>query len=81
MEEHILLEDLTLRRLGIPKVHHLVHELVYDHKVVADGLLFEFLEVLNKHGDETVEEEDDLRSVCVPLRQCEDCLKVVHHSI
>ena len=61
----ILLENLALGRLRVPKVHHLVHELVDDDKVVADGLFFELLEVLHEHLHEPVQEEDDLGGVCV----------------
>ena len=46
-----LLENLALRCLRITEVHHLIHELVDDHEVVADGFLLELLEVLNQHGD------------------------------
>ena len=63
-----LLQYLALCRLGISKVHHLIHKLVDDDKVVSDGLFFEFLEVLDENLGEAVEEEDDFHGVGVSLR-------------
>jgi hypothetical protein len=54
------LEDLALGCLGVAKVHHLVHELVYDDKVVSDALFLELLEVFDEDLRESVEEEDCL---------------------
>jgi hypothetical protein len=42
----VLLQDLALGRLDVAKVDHLVQQLVDDDKVVPDGFLLEFLEVL-----------------------------------
>ena len=69
---HILLQDLALRRLGKAEVHHLVHELVDDDEVVADGLFLEFLEVLDEHLYEPVQEQNDLRGICVSFGEGED---------
>ena len=66
-----LLENLALRCLGVSKVHHLIHELVDDDEVVADGLLLELLEVLDEHLHDAVQEQDDLRRVRVALRERE----------
>ena len=60
-----LLENLALRCLGVAKIHHLIHELVDDDEVVADGLLLELFKVFDKDGDKAVEEEDDLGGICV----------------
>ena len=68
--EDVLLENLALCRLRVSKVHHLIQELVYDDKVVANALLLELLEVLDEHGDETMEEEDDFGGIAVSLAQC-----------
>ena len=62
-----LLENLALRCLRITEIHHLIHELVDDDKVVTDGLLLELFEVFDKDGDKAVEEEDDLGGICVPF--------------
>ena len=62
------MENLALRCLRVTEVHHLIHELVDDDEVVADGLLLEFFKVFDKDRDKAVEEEDDLRGICVPLR-------------
>ncbi len=60
---YLLLENLALRGLGVSEVHHLVHKLVNDDKVVADGLFLELLEVFNKHLDQAMEEEDDFGGI------------------
>ena len=39
-----ILEDLALGRLGIAKVYHLVHEFVYDDKVVSYRLFLELFD-------------------------------------
>jgi hypothetical protein len=70
---HALLQNFALRRLRVAKVHHLVHELVDDDKVVADRLLLELLEVLDEHLHEPVQEDDHLRRVRVPPREREHC--------
>ncbi len=51
----VLLQDLGLGRLGVPKVHHLVEQLVDDDKVVADGFLLERFEVFGEDFDDLVE--------------------------
>jgi hypothetical protein len=56
--EYRLLKYLALCCLRIAEVHHLVHELVDDDKVIPDALLLEFLKVFDEDLDETVEEED-----------------------
>jgi len=60
---YALLQYLALRRLREPKVHHLVHQLVYDDEVVADGLLLELLEVLDQDLRQAMEEYDDLGGI------------------
>jgi len=66
-----LLENLALCRLWISKVHHLVHQLVNDDEIVSNALLLQFLEVLDEHGHETVEEDDHLCCIRVSLGQRE----------
>lgn len=73
----VLLEDLGLGGLGIAKVHHLVEKFVNDDKVIADGLLFEGLEVLGEDFDDLVEEEEDLGGVGVALGKGEEVEVVV----
>jgi hypothetical protein len=68
MNNPSLLQDLALRRLRISIIHHLVHELIDDHKVIADRLLLELLEVLDQNLHEPVQENDHLRYVRVPSR-------------
>lgn len=41
-----LLQDLAVSGLGITKVHQLVHQLIYDDKVVSNALLLQLFEVL-----------------------------------
>ena len=69
--EDILLKNLALGRLWVPKVHHLVEELVYDDEVVTNALLFEFFEVFDEHGDESMKEENDFGGNADSLAQCE----------
>ena len=56
----VFLEDLAFGRLGESKVHHLVHELVYDNEVIPDTLFLQLLEVFHQDLCESVEEDDDL---------------------
>ena len=74
------MEDLALRRLRISKVHHLVHELVDDDKVVADGLLLELLEVLDEDLGQAMQEEDDLGRIGVSAGQGEHCARAVRRA-
>jgi hypothetical protein len=62
-----LLKNLALGCLGVAKVHHLVHELVDDDKIVADALLLEFLEVLDEDLGEAVKKEDGLCGIGIAL--------------
>jgi hypothetical protein len=64
------LQDFALRGLWVSKVHHLIHKLVYNDKVIPDTLFFEFFEILNEDGDESMEEDDDFGSIRVSLRKC-----------
>lgn len=73
----VLLQDLSLGRLRVAKVHHLIKELVDDDEVVADRLLLEDLEVLGEDLDQLVEEEEDLGGVGVALGEGEDVEVVV----
>ena len=63
----LLLQYLALCRLGVPEIHHLVQQLVYDDEVVSYTLFLELFEVFCKDFDDLVEEEKDLGSVCVAL--------------
>ena len=63
----VLLQDLALRRLREAEVHHLVHELVDDDKVVADTLFLKLLEVLDEDLRQTMQEDDDFGGVRVAL--------------
>ena len=67
-----LLEDLALGRLGIAKVHHLVHELVYDDEIVSYRLLLELFKVFDEDLGEPVEKGDDLGGIAVLLGERED---------
>lgn len=62
----LLLKDLAVSRLGKAKVHHLVHQLVHRHKVVADALLLQFLEVLLENLAHTEAEAALGRRRCMP---------------
>lgn len=62
-----LLKDLGLGRLGISEIHHLIQQLVNDDEVIPDTLLLQLLEVLCKHFDNPVQEQQYLRGVRVPL--------------
>jgi hypothetical protein len=53
------LQYLAFCCLRIAKVHHLVHQLVYDHKVVPDGLFFELFKVFNQNLGKAVKKQDD----------------------
>jgi len=50
-----LLQNLAFGRLRKSKVHHFVHQLIYDDKIVPDGLFLEFLKVLDEDLREAVE--------------------------
>lgn len=66
------MEDLALCGLGVSEIHHLVHELVDNDKVVANTLFLEFFEIFDEDGDEAVEEDDDLCGIGVAFRQSQD---------
>lgn len=65
--QHVLLQNLALRGLWISKVHHLIHKLVYNNKIIPDTLLLEFFEIFNEDGDKSMEENDDFGGICVSL--------------
>jgi hypothetical protein len=44
-----LLKNLAFRRLWVPKVHHLIQQLVDDNEVVPDGFFLHFLEVFSQN--------------------------------
>ena len=67
--EDALLQDFTLRRLRIPEVHHLIQQLINNHKVISYRLFLKFLEVLDENGRQTMQEDDDLCRVGVSPRQ------------
>ena len=69
------MENLALRCLRITEVHHLIHELVDDDKVVADRLLLQLFKVFDEDGDEAVKEEDDFCGIGVAFREGEDCTR------
>ena len=52
-----LLQYLALRSLRIPKVHHLIQQLVYDDEIVPYRFLLELFEILGKHLDDFVQEK------------------------
>lgn len=64
----ILLQDLALRRLGVSKVHHLIHEFVYDDKVVANTLFFKLFEVLDEDLCQAMQKDDDFGRIRVTFR-------------
>ena len=66
-----LLQYLTLRSLRIPKVHHLVQQLVYDDEIVPYRFLLKLFEILGKNLDDFVQKEEDLRGVGIAFRKGE----------
>ena len=66
-EYHVLLQDLTLCRLRVAKIHHFIQKLVDHNKVVSYTLFFKLLEVFDENMREPVEEEDDFCCVGVVL--------------
>jgi hypothetical protein len=62
---YALLQYLALCRLREPKVHHLVHQFIYNNKVISDGLFLELLEVFDQDLRQSVEEYDDLSGIRV----------------
>ena len=61
-----LLQDLELRVLRIPVVHHFIQQLIDDHEVITDALLFHLLEIFGEHLDELEQERKDQENVRVP---------------
>lgn len=72
-----LLQYLSLRRLRIPEIHHLVQKLVDDDEIVAYTFLLQLLEVLGEDLDDLVQEEEDLGGVGVAFREGEEVEVVV----
>ena len=68
----IFLEDLALGGLGVSKVHHLIHKLVDDNKVVPDTFFFELLEVFNQDLNEAMKEDDDLCGIAIAFGEGQD---------
>lgn len=54
-----LLQYLALRGLWVPEIHHFVHELVDDHKVVPYRLFFELFKVFYENLCQAMQEYDD----------------------
>mmetsp|Transcript_45275 Transcript_45275/g.120078 ORF Transcript_45275/g.120078 Transcript_45275/m.120078 type:complete len:245 (-) Transcript_45275:202-936(-) len=73
----VLSEDLHLRCLRVPIVHHLIQKLVGDDKVVLDALLFKFFEVVPQHLCKLIQERHDEQGVGVALRRGEEIEIVV----
>ncbi len=73
----VLLQDLGLGGLGVAKVHHLVQQLVYDDEVITNGLFLQGFEILGKHLDDLVEEEQDLGGIGVSFCEGEEVEVVV----
>ena len=71
------MQDLRFCGLRIPKVHHLVKQLVDDDKVVADGFFFQLFEILGEDFDDFVEEQQDLGGVGVAFCESEEVEVVV----
>mmetsp|Transcript_57148 Transcript_57148/g.135715 ORF Transcript_57148/g.135715 Transcript_57148/m.135715 type:complete len:257 (+) Transcript_57148:592-1362(+) len=63
----VLAQNLLIRDLRIPPVHHLVQQLVDHDKVVSDGLLLEFPEVVLEDRDDVVQEQKQRRRVRISL--------------
>lgn len=61
----VLLQDLRVGRLRVPKVHEFVEQLVDDYEVVADALLFQLVEVLTEHLH--ISTNKHFRATCVRL--------------
>lgn len=58
--------------MRVPKVHHLVQQLVDDDKVVSDTLFLKLFEVLREDLDDLVQEQEDLGGICVALCYCKE---------
>lgn len=71
------MQDLSLCRLWIAKIHHLVQQFVYDYEVVPYALLLELFEILGKDLDNLVEEEKYLGCVGVAFSEREKVEVVV----
>lgn len=48
-----LLQNLAVCGLRITKVHQLIHQLIYDDKVISNALFLQFLEILGKNLQNT----------------------------
>lgn len=46
---HSLLQNLAVSGLRIAKVHQLIHQLIYDDKVVSDAFFLQFFEILREN--------------------------------
>lgn len=44
-----LLQNLAVSGLRIAKVHQLIHQLIYDDKVVSDAFFLQFFEILREN--------------------------------
>lgn len=74
-----LLKDLSLRRLGISEIHHLIQQLVDNDEIVPNTLLLELLEILREHLNYPVQEQQYLCRIRIPLCQCKDVEIVVSY--
>ncbi len=77
MKSDSLLQYLTLRRLRIPEIHHLVQKLVDYNEIIADALLLQLLEILGEDLDDLMQEEEDLGGVGVAFCEGEEVEVVV----
>jgi hypothetical protein len=67
------------RHLRVPKVHHLIEQLVRDDEVVADALLVDLVEVALEHLDHAVQKVEHHHCVGVLLgHRHEDEVVVAH---
>mmetsp|Transcript_42173 Transcript_42173/g.98247 ORF Transcript_42173/g.98247 Transcript_42173/m.98247 type:complete len:204 (-) Transcript_42173:189-800(-) len=64
---NVLAQNLLIRDLGVPPVHHLIEKLVRYNKVVPDRLLLELPEVVLEHPHDVIQEDEERRGVAVPL--------------
>lgn len=63
--------------MRVTKVHHLIQQLVNDHKVVPYTLLLKFFEVLGEDLDDLVQKQEYFGGICVSFCKSEEVKVVV----
>lgn len=67
-----LLQNLRLCCLWVSKIHHLVQQLVDDHKVIPYTLLLQLLEVFCEDLHDFMQEEQYFGGIGVSFREGEE---------